>query len=293
MPGHVPVLLPDVLRSFHLEQATRVIDATLGAGGHAISMLDHMPPTGRVLGIEADPRTLADTRARLSTVTDRVQLVGGNFRHLEQIARDNAFLDVDAILLDLGASSMTFDDPERGFSFRLDGPLDMRFDPSTGGVTAADLVNGWGQRVLADCLYGLGEERFSRQIAEAIFKRRKVQPFTRTADLAEVVARVKHQHGKTHPATQTFQALRLAVNDELGALQEVLPQTLNVLKIGGRAGIITFHSLEDRIVKRWLQAERKKGTIELVTKKPIVPSREEQHQNPRSRSAKLRLYQKT
>jgi len=293
MPGHVPVLLPAVLESLHLETTHRLIDATLGGGGHTIAMLDRMPPDGRVLGIEADPRTLESTTRRLSSVTNRVTFAAGNFRHLSEIATAHGWQSSDVVLLDLGVSSMTLDDPERGFSFRADGPLDMRFDPTTQDITAADLVNGWTHQQIADCLYGLGEEHLSRQIAGAIIDYRKKKPFERTSELAEVVASVKKVRGKTHPATQTFQALRLAVNDELGAIQDVLPQLLTVLRPGGQAAIITFHSLEDRLVKRFIQAEAKKGTLEPLTKKAIQPTRQEQLENPRSRSAKLRIFQTT
>jgi 16S rRNA (cytosine1402-N4)-methyltransferase len=293
MPGHVPVLLSAVLESLHLETTHRLIDATLGGGGHTIAMLDRMPPDGRVLGIEADPRTLEATTKRLTSVTNRVTCVAGNFRNLSSLATANGFQPADVVLVDLGVSSMTIDDPERGFSFRFDGPLDMRFDPTTQDITAADLVNGWTHQQIADCLYGLGEEHLSRQIAGAIIDFRKKKPFERTSELAEVVASVKKVRGKIHPATQTFQALRLAVNDELGAILELLPQLLTVLRPGGQAAIITFHSLEDRIVKRFLQAEAKKGTIELQPKKPIQPTRQEMLDNPRSRSAKLRIFTTT
>jgi 16S rRNA (cytosine1402-N4)-methyltransferase len=288
--AHTTVLLHETVEGVFTRPDGVYVDGTFGRGGHSRLLLSKLGPAGRLIAIDRDPEAVAaaggieDPRftirhAAFADMADELAALGVN--------------QVDGVMLDLGVSSPQIDNPERGFSFRADGPLDMRFDPTTQDITAADLVNGWTHQQIADCLYGLGEEHLSRQIAGAIIDFRKKKPFERTSELAEVVASVKKVRGKIHPATQTFQALRLAVNDELGAILELLPQLLTVLRPGGQAAIITFHSLEDRIVKRFLQAEAKKGTIELQPKKPIQPTRQEMLDNPRSRSAKLRIFTTT
>jgi 16S rRNA (cytosine1402-N4)-methyltransferase len=244
---------------------------------------------------------------RLSGFFDRVHLLHANFDRLHQLAQRHQIPSADGILLDLGVSSMQFDRPERGFSFQADGPLDMRMDTSA-GESAADLVNRLPEEELADLIYRYGEERQSRRIARAIVQDR---PFARTQDLAGLIARIvrpgkggQWSRAKIHPATRTFQALRIAVNDELGALERVLPQAVLQLAPGGRLAVISFHSLEDRIVKQYFQQEardcicppeqpvctcRHKATISIITKKPIMPSLAEVDKNPRARSAKLRV----
>lgn len=292
MPGHIPVLLPEVLRTLNLKPNQNVIDATLGAGGHARAMLARIAPAGRLLGIEADERTLATTRDAMRGFSARAVLIKGNFRYLRKLAQSQGFEKVQGILFDLGLSSLTIGDPERGFSFQKDGPLDMRFDPATQSLTAADLINNGSEQDLTTILRMYGEEPQAARAAAAIVAKRQSGPITRTPELAEVVSGVIRRRGPRHPATKIFQALRIAVNDELGALREALPQALDLLDSGGRLAIISFHSLEDRIVKNYFRQTEIKKIGQLVNKKVIKPSRAEQLSNPRSRSAVMRVWQK-
>lgn len=282
----------------------RFIDATVGAGGHAAGLLAATAPDGRLLGLDRDPAALVVARERLNAYGERVRLVQAGFADLAAIARTHQFVPVDGILFDLGLSSLQLADPNRGFSFQAEGPLDMRFDP-TQDLTAADLVNELPMDDLAELLYQYGEERESRRIAHAIVQAR---PIRTTRQLAEVVARaVGGRRGHIHPATRTFQALRIAVNDELAQLQAALPQAVALLRPGGRLAVITFHSLEDRIVKEFMRRESRDcicepglpvcvcghtASLRLIMRKPITPSVEEVQANPRSRSAKLRVAEK-
>lgn len=292
MLPHVPVLLSTVLHHLNLHPQDPVIDATLGGGGHARAILDQTAPDGPLLGIEADERTFNLTQQTLKPFGDRCRLVHGNFRHINQYVSDHHFPPVAGILLDLGLSSIALDDASRGFSFQTVGPIDMRFDASRQTLTAAEILNTWPEADIARVLYDYGEERQSRRIAKAIIDYRRQQPFSTTEELARVVEEVKPRRGKTHPATQTFQALRIAVNDELGVLQEALPKAITLLRPGGRLAVITFHSLEDRLVKQWSRQAAADGLVTLVNKKVLKPDRAEQVANPRSRSAKLRIIQK-
>lgn len=290
---HTPVLLAEVVAALAPRPGGRYLDATVGGGGHALAVLQAAQPGGMLLGIDADPDALAATAERLAEAGLRQQAVlrHGSFADLAALATEAGFTAVDGILFDLGVSSYQLDTPERGFSFAADGPLDMRLDP-TQGLTAADLVNRLGERELADILFQYGEEHAARRIARAIVERRRAQPFLRTADLAAVVARaVGGRHGRIHPATRTFQALRIAVNQELDRLAVALPQAVALLAPGGRLAVISFHSLEDRIVKQFLRAEAAGETprLALITKKPVVASDAEVAANPRARSAKLRV----
>ena len=301
LAAHTPVLYQEVLQSLQPRPNGRYIDATLGGGGHAEGLLEASAPDGRLLGLDADPRAIERTRQRLTPYVDRVVLVQRNFRHLAEVAQQHDFREVDGILLDLGVSSFQLDDPEQGFSFLRDGPLDMRLDPTT-GWSAADVVNQMGTEELADIIYRYGEDRHARRIARAIGARR---PFTTTGQLAEVVSRAVGggREARLHPATRTFQALRIYVNDELGALQEALPQALSLLRRGGVMAVITFHSLEDRIVKQFMRRESSDcicpphipvcqcGHAAVLTelyRRGLPPSPIEIAQNPRSRSARLR-----
>ncbi|HIP96321.1 MAG TPA: 16S rRNA (cytosine(1402)-N(4))-methyltransferase RsmH [Anaerolineae bacterium] len=299
-PSHTPVLYQEVLAGLQVRPGGRYIDGTVGAGGHAQGILDASTPDGRLLGIDADPAAIELSREKLVAYGGRVTLVHGNFAELEAIARREGFFPADGILLDLGLSSMQLEAAPRGFSFLSDGPLDMRFDP-TGPTTAADLVNGLSVEELAEILYRYGEEPRARAIARAIVARR---PLHTTRELAAVVEQVVRRRGRIHPATRTFQALRIAVNGELDALEAVLPQAVRVLAPGGVLAVIAFHSLEDRLVKRFFQRESRdclcppeqpictcghRATLEILTPKPIRPRAEEVQANPRSRSARLRL----
>src|SRR5581483_2415544 len=242
---HVPVLLSEVISGLAPRSGGRYLDGTLGGGGHALAILAASSPDGRLLGIDADPAALAAAGARLAPYADRAVLAHGNFRDLGRLAREHGFAPLDGIVLDLGVSSHQLDTPERGFSFTSDAPLDMRLDP-TGGATAADLVNETPESDLADLIFRYGEERGSRRIARFIAEARRKRPIATTGELAELVAQaLGGRHGKIHPATRTFQALRIAVNRELESLEAALPQAVDLLAPGGRIAVIAFHSLED------------------------------------------------
>ena len=277
------------------------VDGTVGAGGHAYGILQASSPDGQLLGMDLDPQALQLARTSLQQFEQRVHLVQASYISLRDQIKLLGWNQVDGILLDLGLSSMQLDTQDRGFSFQSEAPLDMRFGPSI-GTTAADLVNHLDEVTLADLLYRYGEERRSRQVARAIVKAR---PITTTTQLAKVVAGAT-SGGKSgiHPATRTFQALRIAVNSELDALEALLPQTLDTLRPGGRLAIIAFHSLEDRIVKQFMRRESRdclcppsqpvctcghKATLRAITGKPIRPQEDEVRNNPRSRSARLRV----
>lgn len=290
MPGHVPVLLPAVLDGLHLQSNDDAIDATLGGGGHTRAILDAVAPRGRVLGLEADARTLSSTRSTLSD--PRAMLVHANYRNLRAVAVERGFSSVAATIFDLGLSSIALDDPDRGFSFQQDGPLDMRLDPTAQTVKAADIVRTESAAELERIFRDYGSEPRARSIAAAIVAERRQFALDTTGALAQLIARVKPRRGRLHPATQVFQALRMVVNDELGSLQAALPQAVTLLRAGGRLAVITFHSGEDRLVKRWGQAAARDGQVAIITKHVIAPLRAEILANPRARSAKLRLYQK-
>lgn len=287
--GHIPVLKDEVLTYLKPERGEWAIDATLGGGGHASAILEATGPDGRLLGIEWDARTLEETRKRLQSYGSRAMLVHGNYRDLGTLARTYAFPAVSMILFDLGYSSFQIDDAARGFSFRNDGPLDMRYDDAH-EVTAADIVNTWPKEELVRILREYGEERSAGRIATAIVSYRKDTAILTTRTLARLVADTVGGKGKTHPATQTFQALRIAVNDEFGNIKEALPVATSLLKEGGRVGVISFHSLEDRIIKNYFKETE---DLEPLTKRPIVPTRDEIDANPRARSAKLRVAVRT
>jgi 16S rRNA (cytosine1402-N4)-methyltransferase len=297
---HVPVLLKEVSEGLQVKAGGMYIDCTLGTGGHAGAILEKSAPDGRLLGIDLDARAIEVARRELAPYERRITLVRDNFAQLKEIASEQRFLPADGVLLDLGVSSMQLQQKGRGFSFQQEGPLDMRFDLD-GETTASDLVNELREEDLADILGQYGEEPKAKAIARAIVRNR---PLETTLELANLVARSVGRRRKLHPATRTFQALRMAVNEELRALSEVLPQTLDVLASGGRMAILAFHSLEDRLVKRFLAQESRdcicplqvpvcacqhRRTLQVLTRKPIRPSSAELEDNPRCRSAKLRL----
>ena len=279
--AHVSVLFQEVIRYLAPRDGGRYIDATVGAGGHAAGILQASAPTGRLLGLDADPAALAIAVTNLAAYADRAVLVHSNFERLGDVAAANGFFPADGIVLDLGLSSMQLADAARGFSFQTDGALDMRFDPDE-PTTAADLVNSLGEKELADLIFEYGEERASRRIARAIVHAR---PVNSAAQLADVIERAVGRRGRIHPATRTFQALRIAVNREIDVLRSVLPQIVETLAPRGRVAIIAFHSLEDRLVKNFFRESEK---LEILTKHPVRPTYEETVSNPRSRSAKLR-----
>ena len=304
--SHVPVLLKETIDALGVRPGGRYVDGTLGRAGHTREILAR---GGEVLGIDRDDQALREVAAKAQAEPERFKgltVAKGNHGELERIARENGWEDVDGILLDLGVSSPQLDEAGRGFSFLRDGPLDMRMDRS-GGVTAADLVNGESAERLEEIFRELGEERAARRIARAIAKARESQPIRTTAELAQLVERTVGRHGAHHPATRVFQALRMAVNDELGELERALEGGLRLLKGGGRFAVITFESLTDRMVKKFFAAhvgrmaslpqggERWEGAVPratAVTRKAIVATNLETKLNARARSAKLRAIEK-
>lgn len=282
-PRHVPVLAADVLRLLDPQPGQTWVDCTTGGGGHSRMIADRLGDSGRLIGLDQDPTMLELARPRLAGRP--VTLVHANFDQLADVLRNLGIDTVDGVLADLGFSSDQVDRADRGFSFKGDGPLDMRLDP-TARETAADLVNTLSEGALADVFFEYGEERHSRRVARRIVERRAEKPFATTAELADLVRRCVPRSGGIDPATRVFQALRVAVNDELGALDRLLAALPRVVKPGGKAGIISFHSLEDRRVK---QAFRTADVWQPVTKKPVEAGDEEAARNPRARSAKLRV----
>ena len=288
---HIPVLANEVIELLNLKPGDNAVDCTLGGGGHAGMILEKTEPDGKLLGIDTDPKKLSELQAEFDgSFPNRVTFVHGNFRELEKIVHERGFKNIRAILIDLGFSSLQMDDASRGFSFQEDGPLDMRLDPTT-GPTAADLLNTAPEEDLANKIWEYGEERQARAIAKQIIKTRKAHPYTNTKDLVSTVLPFygKFKWSRRHPATKAFQAMRMWVNDELGNLEFVIPQAMNVLDTGGRLAIISFHSLEDRIIKWKFRDLKKEGRAEILTKKPIVAEYEDVKANPRARSAKLRV----
>ncbi|PYS38620.1 MAG: 16S rRNA (cytosine(1402)-N(4))-methyltransferase [Acidobacteria bacterium] len=286
---HIPVLLDEVIQFLNPKPGGRFIDATLGGGGHTRAILERTAPDGIVLGIDQDESALSSAKAMLESFGSRVAFVHSNFRALRTIAEESGFMECDGVLADLGISSMMVDDPTRGFSFMHEGPLDMRMD-RTQRLTAADLLNTYSEKEIADIIYTYGEERRSRPIARSIVR---LRPLQRTTDLVRAIERVsgRPRYGQIHPATRTFQALRIYVNDELKSLEEFLDSSMIVVRSGGRVVVITFHSLEDRIVKQQFRASRVSGRV--MTKKVVRPSDEEVRRNPRARSAKLRAWERS
>jgi 16S rRNA (cytosine1402-N4)-methyltransferase len=304
--AHVPVLLPEMLAALTPGAGQRFIDATFGAGGYTAALLDAAPDV-HVLAIDRDPTAIAGGQALVADGGGRLTLVQGRFSELEALAETAGFVPADGVVLDIGVSSMQLDTPERGFSFQADGPLDMRMASPGDGPTAADVLNASDESEIADILFHLGEERRSRAIARAVVARRREQPFARTQDLVAVVERVlgRGKVGGRHPATRSFQALRIYVNDELGELAAGLTAAERVLRPGGRLAVVTFHSLEDGMVKRFLKLRagrqeqgsrhlppgappEREPSFRFVNSKPVNPGEAEIEENPRARSARLR-----
>ncbi len=298
---HEPVMLEECLAALDIQRGGRYVDCTVGGGGHAAAILEEASPGGQLLGIDADPRAVKAAKGRLKPYGRDAILVNENFRYLDNICSRYGFRPVNGVLLDLGMSSFQLDEAGRGFSFRQDSPLDMRFSDAQ-SVTAADIVNTYDEPQLARLLDRYGEERRSRQIARRIVERR---PLHTTLDLARVVEQAAGgSRGRIHPATRTFQALRIAVNEELENLELALDQALNVLGSGGRIVAISFHSLEDRLVKSFFRREAQSCVcppgmpacicdhtprLKTVSRKAIRPSPAEVRSNPRSRSARMRF----
>ncbi len=295
---HTPVLLHEVITVLALAPHDVVVDATAGGGGHAEAILQILGPEGRYIGIDADMQALERVRARIGHDA-RVTLVHANFRTLREIVETHTLPPVTKLLFDLGLSSdqLTGSDTGagRGFSFSRDEPLLMTLadNPTPETLTAREIVNEWSEQSLADVIFGFGGERYARKIARAIVDERELRPIDTTRELADIIERIIPAKGwRTHPATKTFQALRIAVNDELGALEGALRTGLEILAPLGRIAVITFHSLEDRTVKHLFKEFEDAGSSVRITKKPFVPTQEEVRANRRARSAKLRCLEK-
>lgn len=296
MVRHIPVLSEEVVAWLGCKPGGVYLDCTLGQGGHAALVLERSGPDGILIGIDRDPDAIVDTRVNLARFAQRMRLVHGNFSALKQHLRSVGVSEVDGVIFDLGVSSAQLDRPERGMSFLSDGPLDMRMDQS-GGRTAAELIAQLPERELADLIYQYGEERYSRRIARAIVTARKSHPLRTTVDLASTVSGAvpaAYRHGRIHCATRTFQALRIAVNQELDVIAGAVRDAADALTPGGRLCIISFHSLEDRIAKQTFRslAQGPEARLKILTKKPQRASDEECRSNPRARSAKLRVAEK-
>lgn len=300
---HLPVLYKETIHALQPCAGGRYIDGTLGAGGHSAGILEASAPTGQVLAFDLDPQAIQIARARLGPFGARVHIVQASYIKMAEIAASLGWEAVDGIVLDLGVSSMQLDTAERGFSFLRDAPLDMRFDPNA-SLSAADLVNSLPESELADLLFRYGEEHQSRRIARAIVQNR---PLASTRQLADLVLKTVGKKERIHPATRTFQALRIAVNSELDSVESVLPIAIGLLRPGGRLAVISFHSLEDRIIKETFRRESTdclcpprqpvctcghRARIRQINRKPLEASEAEMQENSRARSAKLRIVEK-
>lgn len=306
-PAHIPVMLKEVVKYLQPKAGKVIVDATLGMGGHS-KELSKKVPRGKVIAIDQDELSLRETQENFNGTSDRVVFVCENFRNIGQVLRGLEFEKVDGILFDLGISSWQLEHKDRGFSFSHEGPLDMRMSRE-GSLTAEDIVNSFSPEEISKILKEYGEEKNAKRIANAIIRQREKTPILTTTQLADVVASASKSKGwrKIHPATQTFQALRIAVNHELDTLPIALSQAIDHLKQGGRLAVISFHSLEDRIVKETFQRFAttcicppdfpkcicgEKAIVKIITKKPVVPTKTEIKKNPRARSAKLRIAEK-
>jgi 16S rRNA (cytosine1402-N4)-methyltransferase len=285
-------MMDEVINYLNLRPGQIIIDATIGTGGHSKAILERIGPEGRLIGIDRDEDSLAVSRERLREFGDRLTLVHGNFVDINEILEDLNIRKVDGALFDLGVSSFQLEDPNRGFSFQNEGPLDMRLDRSS-YISAYDLVNNLNEEEISAILWNFGEERWHNRIAHILIKERERQPIATTSQLANIVlrsipSRYRHKHYRIHPATRTFQAVRIAVNRELEILETALNKTIEILEKGGRICVISFHSLEDRAVKWCFRQASSQGLIKILTPKPLVPQEHEIEKNPSSRSSKFR-----
>ncbi|MFC0334639.1 16S rRNA (cytosine(1402)-N(4))-methyltransferase RsmH [Paenibacillus sepulcri] len=306
---HITVLKEEAVEGLAIKQNGIYVDCTLGGAGHSESIASKLGEGGRLIALDQDEWAHDNAKIRLAPYLDKVTLVKRNFRDLEQVLQELNIDGVDGVLFDLGVSSPQLDEAERGFSYNHDAPLDMRMDRQ-GDLTAGEIVNTWDEREISRIISTYGEERFARSIARKFIQARELKPIENTGELVELIKSgipAATRRTGPHPAKRTFQALRIAVNDELGAEESALEQTINVLKSGGRASVITFHSLEDRICKQMFAKYvetctcppdfpicvcGRSGRLKLVNRKPIVPGEQELEQNPRARSAKLRIAEK-
>ncbi|MBO8171151.1 MAG: 16S rRNA (cytosine(1402)-N(4))-methyltransferase RsmH [Bacillaceae bacterium] len=306
---HITVLKEEAVTGLNIRPDGIYVDCTLGGGGHSLSIASRLTEGGRLLAIDQDDKAIEAAEKVLEPYLDRVTLVKSNFRHIKEIVREQHLGHVDGILFDLGVSSPQLDEEERGFSYHAAAPLDMRMDRSQ-SLSAADIINEWREEEIADIIYRYGEEKFARRIARRIVAEREKEPIETTDRLADIVKQAIPAAARRkgpHPARRTFQAVRIAVNDELGAFEQALEDGIHLLHPGGRIAVISFHSLEDRICKKMFQSYSRGCTcppdfpqcvcgnepiIKVITNKPVLPGEKEIEQNPRARSAKLRIAEK-
>ncbi len=288
---HKPVLLDEVIEFMRPYEGGIFVDATVGLGGHAVKIAESMKGKGLLIGIDLDEKSLDLAAEQLKEYGKMVILRKGNFRDIKGIIEGEGITEVDGVLFDLGLSSYQIDDPERGFSFSRQGPLDMRFNME-GSITAFNIVNTYPEKRIREIIKTYGEEKRAAAIAKAIVRGRAAAPIRTTTELSEIIRSAVRRSGRIHPATKTFQALRIFVNDELNNLTKGIEGAVSILRGGGRICVISFHSLEDRIVKNLFKKKASEGVLKIITKKPITPSETELAENPRSRSAKLRVAEK-
>lgn len=294
---HIPVLLQEVIDNTNLKEKEIFLDCTLGSGGHTKAIAETFGSSIQLIGIDRDADAIERATQNCKILKNKKDFVLSEFRNLDVVINELGLTAVNVILMDLGLSSPQIDDSGRGFSFRKDEPLLMTMGKDGEGntVTAYDVVNYWGETSLADIIYGFGEERYSRRIAKAICEARELTPIKTTFDLVKIIENAVpsvYRRGRIHPATRTFQGIRIAVNDELGNIEEGVAKAFELLAPQGRLLVISFHSLEDRIIKNFFREKVAEGRGVSITKKPIVPTEEESHKNPRARSAKLRIIEK-
>lgn len=284
-------MIEEAISSLNLKHGSIVVDGTVGGGGHSLQILKMITPAGRMIGIDADASVLKIAQERLKDFSGSFTLVNDNFRNIDRILSKENAKDLDAILLDIGISSYQIEDTSRGFSIKNNSRLDMRMDPRS-GITAYDIVNRYSEKDLSDIIEEYGEERFHNKVARYIVYARQKKPIETTQELALIVRRAvgyRYRNSRIDPATRTFQAIRIEVNDELRSLEEGLKSAIFWLKTGGRIVVISFHSLEDRIVKNLFKGYAELGILKIITKKPLTPSQDEVFNNPRARSAKMRV----
>lgn len=295
MIAHRSVMFEEVISSLNLKRGSIVVDGTIGGGGHSREILKAILPGGRLIGIDADAEAIKLTAQNLKDFNGSFSLINNNFRHIDNILSKEGVKDVDAVLLDLGISSYQIEDGSRGFSIKQDSRLDMRMDRRL-KISAYDIINRYGEHDLSEIIEKYGEERFHRRIARYIKEARSKKPIETTRELAEIIRKAvgyKYRNQRIDPATRTFQALRIAVNDELSSLEDGLKRAIFWLKTGGRIAVLSFHSLEDRIVKNLFKGYSVLNVLKIITKKPLQPTREEIIRNVRARSAKLRVAERT
>lgn len=295
--AHISVLMNEVLEGLDIHPADIIVDGTINGGGHSLEISQRLSDSGILVGIDQDASALVVSGKKLRDVDPQVNLVHANFKDIDVVIKDLDLEGFDKLLLDLGWSSNQFENPDRGFSFMHDGPLLMTLSGDADSVpfTAYDIVNTWEEASLMDILEGYGEEKYAWHITQGILKKRKEEAITSTLQLAEIITEsvpAKYARAAIHPATKTFQALRIAVNNEMEVLKEGLAKSFDLLSDNGRMVIISFHSIEDRIVKNFFKEKQKEGTAKIITKKPITASENELMENRRARSAKLRILEK-